>query len=370
MIRRTLCRCAHPEISATNKICYFDSYSELTLRQRLWRRFRGWSRWKKVLFCFGTPSSLAVSYIALCTYIHKKSRPTIDDMFDEEKFEEYVMEDWKKVEPTLREGDIVLLMGTGSMSWKITNTQFVLSCMKPASIRYSHVAVVVEPALLQEAPEKTAAPARGGRRIALLPVDTTDAPTVVRGACMMEAVDNKDVNCPDWKGVVRHDCAQVVEISKRVFGKQGDRPCYHRFAIRRLQGFEWTPERREKLNTFIHTRVGQPMDKSPKLMIAFMWPKLYYWLRVRKGNEISCSELVAELYKTVGIARRPMSFTDVVAESGTTECGELKPSLEVSPCHFAEGLEKRALEFAPGVGLGPEVRISLPRVHESMLYKE
>lgn len=298
-------------------------------------------------------------------------------MYNSEHVEEYLMEDWAKVEPTLREGDIVLLMGTGSMSWKICNTAYVISRLKAASIRYSHVGVVVQPAEMESKPSvfrSSSGKSTQYKNEVLARVAASNAvPKVVRGALMLEAVDNKDINCPDWQGTVRHDSVQVVEIGKRAFGKQGERPCYHRFAVRRLQGFEWTPDRRDKLRRFIDNHVGQPMDKSPKLMIAFMFPKLYDWLQVRSSNEVSCSELIADLYKAVGVIQKRVQPAKVVDDTtggfSTAEIPyEPRRSLEVSPAHFAEGLEKGVLDFAAGVGLGPEVRMPMPQPPKEKLY--
>lgn len=173
---------------------------------------------------------------------------------------------------------------------------------------------------------------------------------------MLEAVDNKDVQCPDIDGTVRHDQVQIVAVRDRVYGKEGDRPCYHRFAIRRLQGFEWTPERREKLQQFLASHVGRSMDKSPLIMLSFVHPKLYDWFAPRLHNEIACSELIVELYKAVGAidenANGPMR----------------RSAIQVAPYHFAEGNEK-VLELTHGVSLGPEMKIPMRQLPRDQLYR-
>mmetsp|Transcript_22630 Transcript_22630/g.26243 ORF Transcript_22630/g.26243 Transcript_22630/m.26243 type:complete len:379 (+) Transcript_22630:47-1183(+) len=376
MFTRCCRRLGHPGIAAERMETWFEDYSMPPFRKRVVQRIRSWPRWKKVLYPIFTPLVTFCGYVGVCTLVHKNHRPTIDAMFDEDHAEEYLMDDWSAIEPTLREGDVVLLMGTGSMSWKITNTQFVLSGMRPAALRYSHVGVVVKPAEVAGSTFRTQSQRRLG---ALLPRNAVSqeqaSSSTTRGAMMMEAVDNKDVKCPDWEGKVRCDCVQVVEISKRVFGKEGVRPCYHRFAVRRLQGFEWTPERREKLNQFLTSKIGQPMDKSPKLMLAFIWPRLYDALQVRQNHEISCSELIADLFKAVGIIQRRVQYAHepnkTEAEGGFSVkevAYDPKRSIEISPCHFAEGLERGVLDFAPGVGLGPEIRIKMPRPPQELLY--
>lgn len=385
MFQRTMQRVSHPHLAAQRMTTYLEDMpaSHVPFRRRVVRRVKAWPLWKKCLFPIVSPVALFGGYVGVCTFVHKQHRPLVDHMFDVEHSEEYMMEEWSKVEPTLREGDVVLLMGTGSMSWKICNTAFVISRLKAASIRYSHVGVVVQPAKLESStparfPLRTHRSRETNSRLeykkeVLQRASAREPDKIVRGAMMLEAVDNKDVNCPDWKGTVRHDSVQVVEISKRAFGFDGDRPCYHRFAVRRLQGFEWTPDRREELTRFIDSHVGVKMDKSPKIMIAFMFPKLYDWLKIRKTREITCSELICDLYKAVGIIQKRVQTTHVAdASSGGFQVSEVLydpyRSLEVAPAHFAEGLEKGVLDFATGVALGPEVRFPMTQPPRDRLY--
>ncbi|CUG92482.1 membrane-associated protein, putative [Bodo saltans] len=381
MFRKTILRPGHAGIAAQRlETCLTDLPTNyIPFRRRVIRRVRSWPWWKKLLYPITAPFVAFGAYVGVCTFIHKQHRPVLDDMFDWNHADEYPMEEWSKVEPTLREGDIVLLMGTGSMSWKICNTAFVISRLKAGSIRYSHVGVVVQPAEMESRPllfSRSGGSSKSAykKEVIARASASHEPPKVLKGALMLEAVDNKDINCPDWQGNVRHDSVQVVEISKRAFGSQDDRPCYHRFAVRRLQGFEWTPDRRDQLRRFIDEHVGQTMDKSPKLMIAFMFPSLYDWLKVRTSNEISCSELIADLYKAVGVIQKRVQRAQVPneAKTGGFTIAEVpfdhRRSLEISPAHFAEGLEKGVLDFAPGVGLGPEVRIPMVQPPKEKLY--
>ena len=184
-------------------------------------------------------------------------------------------------------------------------------------MRYSHVGVIVSPA--------NRALGSGSH-----------------GPIMLEAVDNKDINCPDQAGVVRHDCVQMVDVCQRAFGKDGDRLCYHRLAVRHLNGFEWTPDRRRRLAEFASRMEGRPLDKDAlSVSLRFLHPLLYQLFgKPRQSSEVSCSELIAELYKSIGV---------------TTDGG--LPSERVAPFHFAGGMEKSCLRFTKGVSLGPEIRI-------------
>jgi hypothetical protein len=383
MFQRSILRSKHAEIASQRMSTFLEDLppNYVPFRRRVIRRVRSWPLWKKILFPIAAPVVAFGAYVGICTFIHKQHRPLIDDMYDWNHAEEYPMEEWERVEPTLREGDVVLLMGTGSMSWKICNAAFVIARLKAASIRYSHVGVVVQPAEMESKASSLLRSVSNSKAAYKQEVMARVAaghapPKVVRGALMLEAVDNKDINCPDWKGQVRHDSVQVVEVSKRAFGSQGDRPCYHRFAVRRLQGFEWTPDRRDQLRRFIDDHVGQTMDKSPKLMLAFILPSVYDWLNVRTSNEISCSELIADLYKAVGVIQKRVQMAQVPdpAKSGGVAIAEVpydrRRSLEISPAHFAEGLERGVLDFAAGVGLGPEVRIPMKQPPKEKLYVE
>ncbi|ESL07659.1 hypothetical protein TRSC58_04648 [Trypanosoma rangeli SC58] len=358
--------------------------------QRRWRRFRAQRFPWKCLTVATSTLLLFVGYVALCIVVEWRMEASVQQLF--QPHEEYPLEDWSEVEPTLREGDVVLLMGTGITSWKISTAQFVYSLMRPAALRFSHASVVVEPAQLERWSSQSFVPTTGvsveaseGRRQLLSSCTIADMlqrersmrhRKQKRGAILLEAVDNLDINAPDVDGKVRHECVQLVEAKRRLFGREGERWCYSRVAVRRLKGFEWTPQRKRLLRSFISENVGRPMDKSPLMILSFIHPKLYEWTGGRRqGTEISCSELIVDLYKHCGVIQKRMRMVpvkdgttstdgDVVLNpDGSFSCPQWyfnRPSIQTAPFHFAEGMEIDVLDFAEGVSLGPEVRMSLP----------
>ncbi|EAN87023.1 hypothetical protein C3747_15g71 [Trypanosoma cruzi] len=357
--------------------------------QRRWRYFRA-QRFSRKCLTLGTcVLLLSVGYFSLCVLVGWQLEASVHALF--QPHEEYPLEEWSKVEPTLREGDVVLLMGTGITSWKIAIAQFAYSLMRPAALRFSHVAVVVEPAQLERwsahSLSSTAASVDASGRCRPLFSSGTIADVLhrersmlqrkqKRGVILMESVDNLDIHAPDVDGKVRHECVQLVEANHRLFGREGDRWCYNRFAVRRLKGFEWTPERKRRLRMFISENVGRPMDKSSLLVLCYIHPKLYEWTGARsKGTEISCGELIVDLYKFCGVIQKRMRMvpvTDAHAQSdgdvvinpdgsmSRPEWYYRRPSIQTAPYHFAEDMEVGVLDFAEGISLGPEVRMSLP----------
>ncbi|KEG09590.1 hypothetical protein DQ04_04981040 [Trypanosoma grayi] len=371
-----------------------------------WRRLRAQSFTRQCV-TVGAGTLLGFGgYVTLCILVGLQQAQAVAALF--QPHEDYPLEEWSQVERTLREGDIVLMMGTGVTSWKITTAQFVYSLMQPAALRYSHVAVVVEPAQLERWPLRpmssttaTVEKAEYGYA-AVTPLSsssssssssTAAASTTIadilrdersmlqrkqkRGAIIMEVVDNVDVNAADVNGKVRHECVQVLEANRRLFGRDGERWCYSRFAVRRLKGFEWTPQRKRLLRTFINENVGRPLDKSPLLMTSFIHPRLYEWTGARRrGTEISCAEMIVDLYKFCGVIQRRVRMVPAPADSAGHGEGDVdighdgscsrpqwyysRPSIQTAPYHFAEGMEVGVLDFADGISLGPEVRMSLP----------
>ncbi|KAG8348330.1 hypothetical protein TRVL_00856 [Trypanosoma vivax] len=357
-------------------------------------RFRGaWLRFRSQSFarkCVTIASMLCLSccgYVLLSVAVFLQRQSTVDQVFQAQ--EDHPIEDWALVEPTLREGDIVLMMGTGPVSTKIAAAQFLYSGMRASALHYSHVAVVVEPAQFERWPLRQASPFAAGGPIgssssnaatdnvedyrgrsleAFVALGSGKLPTQrrrKRGAVIMEAIDNEDIMAPDVNGVVRKGCVQLVEASHRLFGQDGDRLCYKRFAVRRLKGFEWTPQRKRLLRTFINENVGRPLDKSPLVLLSYLHPQLYEWTGSRAlGTEVSCGEIIADLYKYCGVIRqrsRPLTHeVRTGVEEGEEEWYYVRPSIQTAPFHFAEGEEVGVLDFAEGISLGPEVRISHP----------
>ncbi|RNF26196.1 uncharacterized protein Tco025E_01660 [Trypanosoma conorhini] len=355
-----------------------------------WRHFLAQRFPRKCLTVVTSALLLFAGYVSLCIVVERQMEASVRQLF--QSHEEYPLEEWSKVEPTLREGDVVLLMGTGITSWKITTAQFVYSLMRPAALRFSHVSVVVEPAQLERWPSPRFAPASStaveaskgggqwlpsGRISDMLQRERSMRQRKQkRGAILLEAVDNLDINAPDVDGKVRHECVQLVEAKHRLFGREGERWCYNRVAVRRLKGFEWTPQRKRLLRSFINENVGRPMDKNPLMILSFIHPKLYAWTGGRQGGtEISCSELIVDLYKYCGIIQKRVRMVPVTDGAANADGdvvvnpdGSLsrpqwyfnRPSIQTAPFHFAEGMEVDVLDFAEGVSLGPEVRMSLP----------
>nr|CCC91950.1 conserved hypothetical protein [Trypanosoma congolense IL3000] len=381
-----------------------------------WRWFRQQSLGRKCVTLVAAVFAGLCGYVALCLAVWWRQQSVVDGLFS--PAEDHPLEDWALVEPTLREGDIVLMMGTGSVSAMITAAQFLYSGMHASALCYSHVAVVVEPVQYDRWRLRRRSPslgcidgdsgASGGT------VEMTDAergllmakpfPTGLlteeqflpgrrpkRGAVIMEAIDNTDVNAVDVNGVVRHGCVQLVEASRRVFGRRDGRWCYRRFAVRRLKGFEWTPHRKRLLRDFINENVGRPLDTNNALVLSYIHPRLYEWLGGRpRGTEVSCGELIVDLYKYCGVIRRrvrpaatngdavgnapstSLAAALLPASSGPDPGGDkdleresveeyyARPSITTAPYQFAEGEEVGVLDFAEGISLGPEVRLNHP----------
>lgn len=316
-------------------------------------------------------------YVATCVVVRTLHQPTVDALFAPGR--DYTLEDWKDVEPTLQPGDIILMRGTGPVSWCITTLQFILS-FKPAALRYSHVAVVVAPAVIEHINDDTsetgapAAPGHTGARgaassskvwaLSTPPYRVRDLsevfergtegaesaapapgprvpvspalwvreqlraeeaalqrrPVIRRGAIILEAMDNKEYDVVDVKGNVTHDTVQLVEASRRLLSvTPSGVPAYHYFAVRRLHNYDHTPERERRLARFCEESEGRRMDSSLLYPLAFLWPRLHtqaHPLRQLITGEVSCSELIVELYQELGVLRRRWRW--VPLERGTT----------------------------------------------------
>ncbi|KPA73194.1 putative mitochondrial hypothetical protein [Leptomonas pyrrhocoris] len=285
------------------------------------------------------------AYLATCLVVRTLHQTTVDGLFT--PGEDYTLEEWHTIEPTLRPGDIVLMRGSGLMSWTIATLQFVLSCMHPAALRYSHVAVVVAPAIVEYVDEDachngaaqpqpykverledlfaeegtsaepaaspSAAAASKGDLAVRAQLQAEEAAlrrrrVLRRGAVILEAMDNKEFDVPDVTGKVIHDTVQLVEASHRLFSITPDgSPAYHYFAVRRLQNYEHTPARQAKLRQFCLDSEGRRMDGSLLYPLAFLFARLHTLtrpLRSAVSGEVSCSELVVELYQELGVVQR------------------------------------------------------------------
>lgn len=234
-----------------------------------------------------------------------------------------VLDDWDDIEPTLAIGDVVLLMGASSMSWKICNSQFAHSFFKPQAIRYSHVAVVVAPMIPDVKCSKT---------------DKVVTPG--RGALILEVMDNTDSNISDVNGNVKYHCPQVVEARKRIFGldTEAGTHCYTRVGVRKLilaetggvrkstrvvvpmhsnggreislptsivrftPGLEATPELLARIDAFIKAHENYEMELSPSVMLAYVHPWLHQAWNSRGDKKMTmCSELISDFYKDIGV---------------------------------------------------------------------
>eukprot|EP00758_Cryptobia_borreli_P012685 Tbor_TRINITY_DN5768_c0_g1::TRINITY_DN5768_c0_g1_i1::g.19561::m.19561 len=285
-----------------------------TFLTRIATRWRRLNTPTKMALFITSPVTMFAAYTGFSMAIYSYTFPRVNEqyklnkgvpseMISADHYQE--LEDWDTVRQTLQMGDVVLLMGTGSMSWKITNCQFALSGLRPSAMRYSHVAMVVRP---------------------------YDKKTK-KGPFCLEVVNNEDIKLPSYslvgnvavEGLPRTKCCQVVDINQRVLGKHvipghvhnnnnesnKDSPpqyqqCYQRLAVRRLKGFNWTKQRRHLLDQFVAANVGRPMDTSPLIMLTHIHPYLYTLAGVRskKPELCTCSEVIADAYELLGITKR------------------------------------------------------------------
>jgi hypothetical protein len=244
-------------------------------------------------------------------------------------------------------------------------------------MQYSHVGVVVDVVEQQAQPAKTLWQRVSGAA-------TQQQRYQVR---MLEAVDNRDASLPTvLDGVVRHKMVQVSDAADRIFGRESragpdhGRRLYKRAAVRRLSDFDWTPERRERLRDFVDASVGKPLETSPKMVLAHIdpsyrprWPKSD-GLAAPTAPDVprddrdlmSCAELIADLYKYVGIIKPTLvdKTTGAVAPESGENAVELVPTVQIVPFHFtSEGQRWRpfsSVSFAdPNSSLGPEISVAM-----------
>ncbi|KAG5511508.1 hypothetical protein GH5_06457 [Leishmania sp. Ghana 2012 LV757] len=358
----------HIAMSATVGSPVYKEASHFFWRRRM-QDFRRRGLLGKLGALAGYGAAGAGVYVATCLVVRTFHQPTVDALFAPGR--DYTLEDWKDVEPTLQPGDIILMRGTGPVSWCITTLQFVLSFLKPAALRYSHVAVVVAPAVLEyvddemletgtaaasraepssmasslstpayrvldlgevfEGSAEAAAPAHCRRVPGPSACSVRDQlraeeaalrrrPVIRRGAVILEAMDNRDYDVMDVKGNVTYDTVQVVEASRRLLSTTPSGvPAYHYFAVRRLRNYEHTPERQRRLARFCEASEGRRMDSSLLYPLAFLSPRLHtqaHPLRQLITGEVSCSELIVELYQELGVVKRRWRW--VPLEHGTT----------------------------------------------------
>jgi len=209
---------------------------------------------------------------------------------------------WQEIESDLQTGDLVLLMGTGNVSKQITAASFVWWLWRPEALEYSHVGVII----------------RRGSQV-----------------YMLEAIDNLDVKAKDVEGQTRYKQVQLVDPKKRIFGTtEYERKCYCRCGVRRLEGSSIPSSLAE---TYVRKNVGRSMDTDKLMVLAFVHPSLYH----RQGDKVTCSELVADLYKEAGLIREdhaqasisysPMTLAfDTPRELGLNEGVRLGKVLEIA----------------------------------------
>lgn len=298
---------------------------------------------------------------------------------------------WDDLAATTNVGDVLLVKGTGTMSWRITNLCYAWRLWEPWALRYSHASIVVD-------------------------VDRSKSPPDV---WVLEAVDNRDANLPSRDGVVRHKRVQIVNAKDRLFSLRDEnssdpnsrsngvmqqiasawrwlkgmppeteeqrahrRRCYSRAAFRRLEraptadmspthrltGCVLSDEQLQKVAVFASKNVGRPIDASALLALAQIDPS-YYKRGPERESEISCTELIVDLYKEIGLVftdqrldaeknARVKSSIDEAATGGGFQHLR-KPSLTYIPYHFTpKGEREWPLSWTErGTRLGPEEKI-------------
>lgn len=368
MLRASRRFAVHYGMSAeTGRPVYMSSSGSFWLRWA--ENFRRRSVAGKAASLVGYAAMVVGVYLATSIAVRVAHQPSVDRLF--EPGIDYTLEEWAAVEPTLRPGDIILMRGSGLMSWTITTLQFLHSWMRPSALRYSHVAVVVAPAVVEYVPEAEAAaeaaasaaspcyassleealslappavshaPAAakvepsswgfGGRRgsgppsvAAVLEREEAELhrqPVVRRGALILEAMDNKDYHVPDVCGVVRYDAVQVVEASRRLSSVSADgTAAYSYFSVRRLRQYSHSAAQQSTLVDFCCRNVGRPMDGSFLLPLAFLrpsWHSIAHPHRGRTSADVSCSELVVELYQALSILQRRWTWVPLQSTAET-----------------------------------------------------
>lgn len=336
---------------------------------RFWRA----SRRRKAGLCAAAASAGFFGYLGVVTALHVLTRPSMDAEFDP-TVAGTVHRSWDDVEPELLPGDVLLLMGASQMSWQICNAQFFHSILRPAAIRYSHVALVVaakKPAEVDPATGKVLQPGHG--------------------ALIYEVMDNTDCYITDFMTkTVRTMCPQIVEAKDRIFALDTvhQKPCYSRLGIRKLYRLtgDDIPEfvkssqrplyRRHcakngeghrpalsqaqvgELWRFIAAHDHYGMDDSAKVMLAFVHPKLF-WLSDlidhRRSEMTTCSELLTKLLLSLG-----------VAEVNNSNTGRRIRYRSVAPYQFGSGFED-GIGLTGDFHLGSEERI--PIAHDASLIR-
>eukprot|EP00760_Papus_ankaliazontas_P012872 PhM_4_TR15602/c0_g1_i1/m.13865 len=203
-------------------------------------------------------------------------------------------------EMRVRPGDILLMSGTAVVSRMIKAGSLVVSGLNRKGLEYSHIAIVVGDGV------------------------------------MCEAIDNDDVRALDVEGEVRLKQVHIVPIESRIFARQGTRPLYDRVVVRRLHGFEWTPDRIGSLQHALAGLRGRPLNQTFRAFTNVLFD-------VGSGSqrEITCCEVVAEIYKAVGL------LSDNVN------------GRKLYPGSFAE--KRHELRLQCGAFLGPEVMVDLQK---------
>ncbi|CCW64533.1 unnamed protein product [Phytomonas sp. EM1] len=386
--------------------------------RRCWRRFKAQPPLRKFFLFCGCGVFTGVSYISLCVAIHRLHQPTIYSLYH--PTEDYLVEDWRDVEPGLKPGDILLMRGTSPLSWMIVTGQFIYSMLHPAALRYSHVAVVTESAILSD--DDGATPDAGDGKLAKSPAaagyDVSKPPArnaveallrdeqeagqrrrqarVKRGAIILEGMDNTDCHVPDINGKVHYNAVQRVEATKRLCSVDEDgKPSYHYFAVRRLkresetndedkdgercaqEDLPRTPAMLRAIRGFAERNEGRPLICSLVYPLAFVSPRLYLAIRRQDAlHEVSCAQLIVDLYQELGLIQRrwrwvPLSDQEAaLSHKGEASLSHWDTHLRVSadrhPAAYVVGrgphVHERASRWDPPLRQGPLWAHGLPVV--------
>ena len=335
-----------------------------TKAQRLWSWFCRLPPWKRCVVLPASAIGGIGAYIAFCTILHVASKKYLDDEFRPGSSAGHGLRTWEDVEPELREGDILLMMGNSTMSWKICNSQFCHSFMRPAAIRYSHVALVVAPMEPPRVDKKTGAVLSPGH-----------------GALIYEVMDNTDAFISDYTTKkIKTMCPQVVEAKQRIFARDltTGEVCYTRLGVRRLVRMDsiedddignekavilrrrrlardgggvrpaLSPEQCSAMWDFIKQHEDYMMDDSVKVILAFGHPIFATTMDHRKGRKMTtCSELISKLYMTLRIT-----------DTHNVKTGATITPRAIAPYQFGNGLEDE-IGLTLNYGLSSEERIPI-----------
>jgi hypothetical protein len=288
---------------------------------------------------------------------------------------------WDDAARSANVGDILLLSSADRTSWRAGNALYAMRLYDPWALRFSHAALVVD-------------------------VDRTRDPPELY---ILEAAANADADVAGRDGVVRRNQVQIVSARERVFSEDAElqradhariaarrlrdeqraaavaeggiggaltalvdrsrnhffppasdesfevaRRCFRRAAFRRLEGFEWTPERRAALAAFAEKQVGRPLDASLGTLLAQIHTSLY-----RRADHadagVAPAELIVDALRAVGA----VVGDDTPARAYFDADAHVQASVRWTPSHLTPKLEReRPLIWASRfTHLGPEEKV-------------